>query len=43
VYLGLVHGVRELACDALDTGRPAPIAKLTPEIMRWLTATLKGA
>jgi AcrR family transcriptional regulator len=38
-YMGIVHGVRELVCDALE-GRGGDLTGLEPDIQRWLAATL---
>ena len=42
-YLGLVHGVRALVCDALEADRHARLADLAGDIRIWLTATITGA
>ena len=43
VYLGIVHGVRELVCDALESDERVSITALAPDILRWITATIQGA
>ena len=42
-YLGLVHGVRELVCDQLEDDPSTPLRGLAPDIVAWLTATVRGA
>jgi AcrR family transcriptional regulator len=42
-YLGIVHGVRALVCDALDTGRRVRLRDMADDIQAWLTATMSGA
>ena len=42
-YLGLVHGVRALVCDALEEGRRPRLVEMADEIRTWLTATITGA
>lgn len=43
VYLGLVNAVRALACDALESDPPFPLTDLQPDILHWITATIRGA
>ncbi len=43
VYLGLCLGVRELIRERLEGGDPAPLTDLVPEIVFWVTATVRGA
>lgn len=43
VYMGLVHAVRELACDRLERGPDRPLTELAPDIVRWIGATVLGA
>lgn len=43
VYLGLVHGMRALVCDALDQGPGRPLTELAPTLLYWVTATIHGA
>ena len=43
VYLGLAHGVRELACDALEESSHVPVADLTSDVLAWINATVEGA
>ena len=43
VYMGLVHAVRELACDRLERGPEGPLTALAPDIVRWIAATVLGA
>jgi AcrR family transcriptional regulator len=42
-YMGIVHGVRELACDVLDGRIEGPVTGLTDGILAWITATFQGA
>jgi AcrR family transcriptional regulator len=42
-YLGLVHGVRALVCDALEADQNAKLLDLARDIRTWLTATIAGA
>jgi AcrR family transcriptional regulator len=42
-YLGLVHGVRALVCDALEADRAARLLEMASDIRIWLTATIDGA
>jgi AcrR family transcriptional regulator len=42
-YLGLVHGVRALVCDALEADPRARLLDLAADIRTWLTATISGA
>jgi AcrR family transcriptional regulator len=42
-YVGLVHGVRELVCDALEGPRRVPLTGLAPEIIVWISAMVEGA
>ena len=43
VHMGLVHAVRELACDRLERGPDGPLTDLAPDIVRWIAATVMGA
>jgi AcrR family transcriptional regulator len=43
VFLGLVHGMRALVCDALDEAPGRPLTELTPTLLYWVTATIQGA
>jgi hypothetical protein len=43
VFLGLVHGVRELARDALEEAPRAQLSELVSDIVLWITATIRGA
>ncbi len=42
-YIGIVHGVRELVCDALEGRIEGRVTDLLPEIVVWITATFQGA
>ena len=42
-YLGLVHGVRALVCDALGARRRPRLVEMAGDIRTWLTATIAGA
>jgi AcrR family transcriptional regulator len=42
-YMGMVHGVRELVCDALEAEGRLRLTKLAPDILRWITAMVEGA
>jgi AcrR family transcriptional regulator len=39
-YLGIVYGVRALACDVLEGRADSTLAELAPDIEIWLTRTL---
>src|SRR5438270_8963754 len=43
VFLGLVHGVRVLARDALEERPRTPLLEMVPDILFWITATIRGA
>jgi AcrR family transcriptional regulator len=43
VYLALAHGVRELVCDALEASARPRLRELGPDILFWITATIRGA
>jgi AcrR family transcriptional regulator len=43
VYLGLCFGVRELIRERLEAQDPAPLTELSPAIVLWVTATVRGA
>jgi AcrR family transcriptional regulator len=43
VYLGLAHGIRELACDSLEESPRQPLTDLAPDARRWITAMVEGA
>ena len=43
IFLALVHGVRELARDALEATRRPPLTEMVPDILLWITATIRGA
>ena len=43
VYLGLVHAVRDLVCDALESSPPTPLHDLESDILYWITASIEGA
>jgi AcrR family transcriptional regulator len=42
-YLGMVHGVRALVCEALETRARPRLTRLADDIRAWLTATIQGA
>lgn len=42
-YVGLVHAVRELACDALEATPRRPLAELAPDVITWVSAMVEGA
>jgi AcrR family transcriptional regulator len=42
-YMGMVHGVRELVCDALERERRPVLTALAPDVLRWIIATVEGA
>jgi AcrR family transcriptional regulator len=42
-YLGICLGVRALVCGALEESPPAPLTELTPDIVHWVIATIRGA
>lgn len=44
-FLGIVYGVRQLACDALDRedAEPADLLALVPPALAWLSATVRGS
>jgi AcrR family transcriptional regulator len=42
-YLALVHGVRELAADALDEQQQPKLRALAPDITAWVDAAIAGA
>jgi AcrR family transcriptional regulator len=42
-YMGMVHGVRELVCDALERDPRPRLTELAPEMLRWITAAVQGA
>lgn len=41
-YMGIVHGVRELACDGLEGGRVGGLGGMASDIERWLTVSLQA-
>lgn len=43
VYMGIVHGVRELVCDALESRRTPKLTDLEPDVLLWISATIYGA
>lgn len=43
VYLGIVHGVRQLVCDALDSGQRPRLRTLAPDARFLIEATVRGA
>ena len=43
VYLGLVMGVRELVCAALEDAERPRLTELAPDVRRWIAATVQGA
>jgi AcrR family transcriptional regulator len=43
VYMGLVHGIRELVCDALEGSARPRLTRLAPDILVWITAMVEGA
>lgn len=43
VFLGLVHGMRALVCDALEERPSRPLTELAPTLLYWVTATIQGA
>ena len=43
VYLALAHGVRELVCDALEASARPRLRELGPDLLFWITATIRGA
>ena len=42
-YMGTVHGIRELVCDALESRTESPLTDLIPQIVHWISATFEGA
>lgn len=42
-YLGLVHGVRALACEEIETSEQPRLRALAPPIVIWLQAAVLGA
>lgn len=42
-YVGIVHGVRELVCDALEGRSDGGVTAIAPDILSWMTATFQGA
>ena len=42
-YLGMVHGVRELACDALEGRIDRRPSELLPDMLEWILPTLEQA
>ena len=42
-YMGMVHGVREIVCDALGRERRPALTALAPDLSLWITATIQGA
>jgi AcrR family transcriptional regulator len=43
VYMSILHGARELVRDAIESGRPRRLTELAPDILYWITATVRGA
>jgi AcrR family transcriptional regulator len=43
VYMAIVHGVRELVCDALEENQDPRLTDLGPDIFLWITAAIRGA
>ncbi|XAY04154.1 hypothetical protein DSM112329_00984 [Paraconexibacter sp. AEG42_29] len=41
-YVAVSNGIRVQACDALET-TSAPLSGLAPDIVRWVTALVRGA
>jgi AcrR family transcriptional regulator len=41
-FMAIVHGVRELACDAMEGRIEGSLTDIAPDIERWLTATFLG-
>jgi AcrR family transcriptional regulator len=42
VFRAVVHGVRELTRDALETGSPDALPSIKPELISWLRLVLRG-
>jgi len=42
-HLALIYGMRQLACDALDTEEEPDLLKLVEPTKRWILATVRGA
>lgn len=42
-HLGLVYAVRQLACDALESGDDPDLTGLVEPIVQWIWATIQGA
>ena len=43
VYLGIVHGVRELAADTLEDDQRPRLRTLAPDMIYWIDAIVAGA
>jgi AcrR family transcriptional regulator len=43
VFAAIVHGVRELACDALEERVQPRLREIAPDVVLWITATIRGA
>ena len=43
VYLGIVHGTRQLVCDALEAKSRPRLRALAPDIHFMIEATVRGA
>ncbi len=43
IHLGSVHGVRQLACDALEAESEPDFSVLIPDVVNWLVAAAYGA
>lgn len=42
-YGAVVNAIRAQACDALESSYEGPLTHLGPDIMRWVTALVRGA
>jgi AcrR family transcriptional regulator len=43
VYVSILHGARESVRDAIESGTPTRLMDLAPDILYWITATVRGA